>query len=123
MNDTEQKLNSLKNQLEVTRRKENEIQNEIEKLMTFLEKNLKVGDCFEHASSFIRIIDIDGKYVKYMALSTDIEREEVYFDYCRDITIDFLLSTYTKISEECFLRKLNECVKTALEIGTKINTK
>ena len=39
MNDTEQKLNSLKNQLEVTRRKENEIQNEIEKLMTFLEKN------------------------------------------------------------------------------------
>lgn len=36
MNDTEEKLNSLKKQLEATRRKENELQNEIEKLTTVL---------------------------------------------------------------------------------------
>lgn len=123
MNYTEEKLNSLKKQLETTIRKENELQNEIEKLTTILEDNVRVGDCFEYNSTFIRIIDIEGKYVKYMTVFTDIEHEEVSFDYGRDFTIDFLLSTYTKISEEYFVEKLNECVKTALELGTKIKTK
>ena len=54
-----------------------------------------------------------------MTVFTDIEHEEVSFDSGHSVTIDFLLSTYTKISEECFVEKLNECVKTALELGTK----
>ena len=84
---------------------------------------MKVGDCFEYDSTFIRISKIDGENVKYMTVFTDIEHEEVSFDYGCSITIDFLLSTYTKISEECFLKKLNECLKAALEIGTNFNTK
>ena len=123
MNYTEEKLNSLKKQLETTIRKENELQNEIEKLTTILEDNVRVGDCFEYDSTFIRIIDIEGECVKYMTVFTDIEHEEVSFDYGRDFTINFLLATYTKISEEYFVEKLNECVKTALELGTKIKTK
>lgn len=123
MNDTEQKLNSLKKQLETTRRKENELQNEIEKLTTVLEKNVKVGDCFEYSSTFIRILAIQGKCVIYMSLYNDIQHGDVSFNSGCSFTIDFLLSTYTRITEECFLQKLNECLKAALEIGTKINTK
>ena len=58
-----------------------------------------------------------------MNVFTDIEHEDVSFDYCRAFTIDFLLSTYTKISEEDFVEKLNECLKAALELGTNFNRK
>lgn len=123
MNDIEQKLNSLKKQLQKTIQEENKLRDEIYKVTTELEKNVKVGDCFVYGSTFIRISKIDGENVKYMTVFTDIEHEEVSFDYGRSITIDFLLSTYTKISEESFVEKLNECVKAALELGTKIKTK
>lgn len=123
MNDTKEKLNILKKQLEATRRKENALQHEIEKLMTFLEKNLKVGDCFEHASSFIRILDVEEQYVKYMNLDNDKHHGDLYIESGCRCTINFLLSTYTRITEECFLKKLNECLKAALEIGTNFNTK
>lgn len=123
MNDTEQKLNSLKKQLQKTIQEENKLRDEIDKVTTELEKSVRVGDCFEYNSSFIRIIDIEGKYVKYMTVFTDIEHEEVSFDYGCNFTIDFLLSTYTKISEEDFVEKLNECLKAALELGTNFNRK
>lgn len=123
MNNTEQKLNSLKKQLQKTIQEENKLRDEIDKVTTELEKSVRVGDCFEYNSSFIRIIDIEGKYVKYMTVFTDIEHEEVSFDYGYNFTIDFLLSTYTKISEEDFVEKLNECLKAALELGTNFNRK
>ena len=118
MNDTEQKLNSLKKQLKATRRKENELQNEIEKLTTVLEKNVKVGDCFEYSSTFIRILDIQGNHVKYINLYNDIQHGEVSFDARCTFPIDFLLSTYTRITEERFLQKLDECLNAAFILGT-----
>lgn len=123
MNDTEQKLNSLKKQLETIVQKEYELRDEIDKLTIALEQNVKVGDCFEYDSTFIRIVEIDGRYVKYMTIYNDIQNKEVSFDCGCRFTIDFLLSTYTKISEDSFVEKLNECVKTALELGTNFNTK
>lgn len=91
--------------------------------MTFLENNLKVGDCFEHASSFIRILDVEEQYVTYMNLDNDKHHGDLYIESGCRCTINFLLSTYTKITEEYFLEKLNECVKAALELGTNLNTK
>lgn len=123
MNDTEQKLNSLKKQLESIVQEEYKLRDEIDKLTTALENNVKVGDCFEYNSTFIRIVEIDGRYVNYMTVFTDIEHEDVSFDTGHSVTIDFLLSTYTRISKEYFVEKLNECVKAALELGTNINTK
>lgn len=123
MNDKEQKLKSLKDQLQKTIQLENNLRDEIDELTQALEKNVKVGDCFEYNSTFIRIVEIDGRYVKYMNVFTDIELEEVSFDSGNSVTIDFLLSTYTRISEEYFVEKLNECVKAALELGTNFNTK
>lgn len=58
-----------------------------------------------------------------MNVFTDIEHEDVSFDSGNSVTIDFLLSTYTRISEEYFVEKFNECVKAALELGTNFNTK
>lgn len=123
MNDTEQKLNSLKKQLESIVQEEYKLRDEIDELATALEKNVKVGDCFEYNSTLIRIVEIDGRYVNYMAVFTDIEHEEISFYSGHSVIIDFLLSTYTRISEEYFVEKLNECVKAALELGTNINTK
>lgn len=123
MNDTEQKLNSLKKQLESIVQEEYKLRDEIDKHTKALENNVKVGDCFEYNSTFIRIVEIDGRYVNYMTVFTDIEHEEVSFDSGHSVTIDFLLSTYTRISKEYFVEKLNECVKAALELGTNINTK
>lgn len=123
MNDTEEKLNSLKKQLQKTIQEENKLQDEIDELTTALENNVKVGDCFEYNSTFIRIVEIDGRYVNYMAVFTDIEHKDVSFDSGHSATIDFLLSTYTRISKEYFVEKLNECVKATLELGTNINTK
>ena len=108
MNDKEQKLKSLKGQLQKTIQLENNLRDEIDELAQALEKNVKVGDCFEYNSTFIRIVEIDGRYVKYMSVFTDIEHEEVSFDSGNSVTIDFLLSTYTRISEEYFVEKLNE---------------
>ena len=59
MNDTEQKLNSLKKQLESIVQEEYKLRDEIDKLTTALENNVKVGDCFEYNSTFIRIVEID----------------------------------------------------------------
>lgn len=123
MNDTEQKLNSLKKQLESIVQEEYKLRDEIDKHTKALENNVKVGDCFEYNSTFIRIVEIDGRYVNYMTVFTDFEHEDVSFDSGHSVTIDFLLSTYTKITEEYFLEKLNECVKAALELGTNLNTK
>ena len=47
MNDTEEKLNSLKKQLQKTIQEENKLRDEIDELTTALENNVKVGDCFE----------------------------------------------------------------------------
>ncbi len=123
MNDTEQKLNSLKKQLESIVQEEYKLRDEIDKLTTALENNVKVGDCFEYNSTFIRIVEIDGRYVKYMSLYNDIQNKEVSFDCGCKFTIDFLLSTYTKITEEYFVEKLNECLNAALELGTNFNIK
>ena len=123
MNDTEEKLNSLKKQLEKTIQEEYKLRDEIDKLTLCLRKDVKVGDCFEYQSTFIRIVGLKERYANYISFHNDIQNGDISFDTTHIESVEFLLSTYTKITEEYFVEKLNECVKAALELGTNFNTK